>query len=140
MRTVMIVDDAGFTRTFLRNIIESIGMVVVEAKSGEEAIALFRHYVPDLIMMDISMPGMDGLTTAKKIMEIKTDAEIIVCSARGQRDTVFRAISSGVRDYIIKPLQRERVELAVQKILTKDVGWELAAVNRVEAYRQAKRN
>ncbi|MET3288400.1 response regulator [Brevibacillus fluminis] len=120
MKTVMIVDDAGFTRSILRTIIESLGFTVVtEAKSGEEAIMLYRMYRPDLITMDISMPGMDGLAALEKIMEIDQQAKVIICTARGQKDLIVRAISVGAIDYVVKPLQRDRLELSIQKIATR---------------------
>lgn len=121
MKRVMIVDDAAFTRMMLRNIFESLGLkVVVEAANGEEAIKQFKMYRPDLVTMDISMPNMDGLTAVKKIIEIDQRANIVVCSATGQRDIVIKAIAAGAKDYIMKPLHKDRVEISVRQLLSLD--------------------
>lgn len=118
MKSIMIVDDTAFTRLVLRNIFESLGIhVVAEADSGEEAVRNYSLYKPSLVMMDITMPGMNGLTASRKIMDLDKDAKIIICSAVSRPDTVMKAIQAGARDFIAKPLQFERIEWAVQHVL-----------------------
>ncbi|NTU30505.1 response regulator [Brevibacillus sp. HB1.1] len=118
MNSILIVDDTAFTRHVLRNIFESLGLhVIAEADSGEEAVRNYCLYKPSLVTMDITMPGMNGLTASRKIMELDKDAKIIICSAVSRHDTVINAIQAGARDFIAKPLQLERIEWAVQKVL-----------------------
>ncbi|UED74546.1 response regulator [Brevibacillus sp. DP1.3A] len=118
MNSILIVDDTAFTRHVLRSIFESLGLhVVAEAASGEEAVRNYCLYKPSLVTMDITMPGMNGLTASRKIMELDKDAKIIICSAVSRHDTVIKAIQAGARDFIAKPLQLERIEWAVQKVL-----------------------
>ncbi|MFS0554909.1 response regulator [Brevibacillus sp. 179-C9.3 HS] len=118
MNSILIVDDTAFTRHVLRNMFESIGLhVVAEADSGEAAVRNYCLYKPSLVIMDITMPGMNGLTASRKIMELDKDAKIIICSAVARRDTVIKAIQAGARDFIAKPLQLERIEWAVQHVL-----------------------
>ncbi|KMZ42998.1 MULTISPECIES: response regulator [Bacillales] len=118
MNTILIVDDTAFTRLVLRNMFEKLGMVVVaEADSGEEAVRNYCLYRPSLVMMDITMPGMNGLVASRKIIELDKNAKIIICSAVARRDTVIKAIQAGARDFIAKPLQFERIEWAVQHLL-----------------------
>ncbi|MFF0830037.1 response regulator [Brevibacillus sp. NPDC003359] len=121
MNSILIVDDTAFTRLVLRNMFEKLGIeVVAEADSGEEAVRSYCLYRPSLVMMDITMPGMNGLAASRKIMELDKDAKIIICSAVARRDTVIKAIQAGARDFIAKPLQFERIEWAVQHLLEAD--------------------
>lgn len=118
MSSIMIVDDTAFTRAMLRNILESLGLeVTVEADSGEDAVHKYGLYWPELVFMDISMPGMNGIRASHKIMDMDKDAKIIICSAVVRRDTVIKAIQAGARDFIAKPLQLDRVEWAVRNAL-----------------------
>ncbi len=118
MNSIMIVDVAAFTRLTMRSVFESMGVkVIAEADSVEEAVKNYRLYRPDLVLIDISMTGMDGLRASRKILEVDQDAKIIMCSALAYRDTVIQAIHSGAKDFIAKPLQKERIELAIQKVL-----------------------
>ncbi|MBY0083764.1 response regulator [Brevibacillus sp. M2.1A] len=121
MNSILIVDDTAFTRLVLRNMFEKLGVeVVAEADSGEEAVRNYCLYRPSLVMMDITMPGMNGLVASRKIMELDKNAKIIICSAVTRRDTVIKAIQAGARDFIAKPLQFERIEWAVQHLLKTD--------------------
>ena len=121
MNSILIVDDTAFTRLVLRNMFEKLGIeVVAEADSGEEAVRNYCLYRPSLVIMDITMPGMNGLAASRKIIELDKDAKIIICSAVARRDTVIKAIQAGARDFIAKPLQFERIEWAVQHLLETD--------------------
>lgn len=121
MNSILIVDDTAFTRLVLRNMFEKLGIeVVAEADSGEEAVRNYCLYRPSLVMMDITMPGMNGLVASRKIIELDKNAKIIICSAVARRDTVIKAIQAGARDFIAKPLQFERIEWAVQHLLETD--------------------
>jgi two-component system chemotaxis response regulator CheY len=115
---VLIVDDLAFIKIVLRDILEKSGFRVVgEASNGEEAIAMYQDKRPDVVLMDITMPGMDGLTALKKIRELDGQARVIICSALGQQRLIVQAIQLGARDFIVKPFQPQRVVSALKKAL-----------------------
>ncbi len=115
---VMIVDDLAFIKIVLRDILEKAGFRVVgEASNGEEAIRVYLDKRPDVVLMDITMPGMDGLTALKKIREHDPAARIIICSALGQQRLIVQAIQLGAKDFIVKPFQPQRIISALKKAL-----------------------
>jgi two-component system, chemotaxis family, chemotaxis protein CheY len=115
---VLIVDDLAFIKIVLRDIIEKAGFRVVgEASNGEQAIAMYQDTRPDVVLMDITMPGMDGITALKKIREIDAAARVIICSALGQQQLIVQAIQLGAKDFIVKPFQPQRVVSALKKAL-----------------------
>jgi two-component system chemotaxis response regulator CheY len=115
---ILIVDDLAFIKFVLRDILEKAGFRVVgEASSGDEAIGLYQEKRPDVVLMDITMPGMDGLTALKRIREIDPAARVIICSALGQQRLIVQAIQLGARDFIVKPFQPQRVVSALKKAL-----------------------
>jgi two-component system chemotaxis response regulator CheY len=115
---VLIVDDLAFIKIVLRDIIEKAGFRVVgEASNGEQAITMYQDTRPDVVLMDITMPGMDGLTALKKIREIDEAARVIICSALGQQQLMVQAIQLGAKDFIVKPFQPQRVVSALKKAL-----------------------
>jgi two-component system chemotaxis response regulator CheY len=73
--------------------------------------------VPDLVIMDITMPEVDGIQAVKEIRKLNSDSQIIMCSAMGQQAMVIESIQAGARDFIVKPFQAERVIEAVKKVL-----------------------
>ena len=115
---VLIVDDLAFIKIVLRDILEKSGFRVVgEASNGEQAISMYQDTRPDAVLMDITMPGMDGLTALKQIREIDPAARIIICSALGQQRLIVQAIQLGAKDFIVKPFQPQRVVSALKKAL-----------------------
>jgi two-component system, chemotaxis family, chemotaxis protein CheY len=115
---ILIVDDLAFIKIVLRDIIEKAGFRVVgEASNGEEAISLYQDTRPDVVLMDITMPGMDGLTAMRKILELDAAARVIICSSVGQQQLMVQAIQLGARDFIVKPFQPQRVVSALKKTL-----------------------
>ncbi|MGM0437876.1 MAG: response regulator [Bacillota bacterium] len=116
--SILIVDDAAFMRINLKNILEKAGYEVVgQAENGKEAIQKYKDLEPDLVTMDITMPEMDGIEAVKKIREINSDANIIMCSAMGQQSMVVEAIEAGAKDFIVKPFDDDRVIEAVEKAI-----------------------
>lgn len=116
MAKILLVDDAAFMRMNLKNILEKENhKIIAEAENGREAIEKFRDKNPDLTILDITMPEMDGLEALKKIKNIDHDARIIMCSAMGQQNMVIEAIESGARDFVVKPFKPKRVLEAINK-------------------------
>jgi two-component system, chemotaxis family, chemotaxis protein CheY len=117
-KKVLIVDDAAFMRMMVKDILLKNGFEVVgEAENGEIAVAEFKSLSPDLVIMDITMPEMDGITAVKEIKKLDQAAKVIMCSAMGQQAMVIEAIQAGAKDFIVKPFQADRVLDAVNKIL-----------------------
>ncbi len=115
---VLIVDDLTFIKIVLRDILEKSGFHVVgEASNGKQALAMYQERHPDVVLMDITMPDMDGLTALKKIREIDPAAKVIICSALGQQRLIVQAIQLGAKDFIVKPFQPPRVVSALKKAL-----------------------
>jgi two-component system, chemotaxis family, chemotaxis protein CheY len=111
---VMVVDDTAFMRMVMRSIVEELGHeVVAEAANGAEAVNLYHSVRPDLVTMDITMPEMDGVSAVRKIKTMDSSARIVMCSAMGQRDMVLDAIRCGASDFVVKPIQKERVLEAI---------------------------
>lgn len=115
--TILLVDDAAFMRMMLKDILTKNGFNVIgEAENGAEALEKYRELKPSLVMMDITMPEVDGIQATKAIKGEFPDALIIMCSAMGQQSMVIESIQAGARDFIVKPFQAERVVEAVNKI------------------------
>ncbi len=120
-KTVLVVDDIEFVRKTLSEILtQAHYQVVGEAAEGNEAVNLFLKLRPDVITMDVVMPGMGGIEAAKKILKIEKNAKIVIISAMGQEHLVMEAINLGVRDYIIKPFSAQDVVKAVERALMSD--------------------
>jgi len=118
MANILIVDDAAFMRMMIKDILVKNGYTVVgEAENGAKAVEKFKELEPDLVIMDITMPEMDGIQAVKQIREVKSDAKIIMCSAMGQQAMVIESIQAGARDFIVKPFQADRVLEAVKKVI-----------------------
>ena len=117
-QTILIADDAVFMRTMLRQIIEDMDWSVVgEAADGREAIAQYRKLQPDLVLLDITMPTLDGNEALKNILAEDPRAQVVMITALGQKDQVLEAIKTGARDFIIKPFDQDRVTETLQGIL-----------------------
>ena len=117
-KKVLIVDDAAFMRMMLKDILTKNDYNVVgEAENGAKAVEKYNELQPDLVLMDITMPEMDGIQALKAIREKDPKAVVIMCSAMGQQAMVIEAIQSGAKDFIVKPFQADRVLEAVKKVL-----------------------
>ncbi len=106
-------------RNMLKDILTKDGHEVIgEAGTGEEAIAKYLELEPEVVTMDIVMPGIDGLEAVKAIMEADSNAKVIMCSALGQQQMVIDALQAGAKDYIVKPFQPLIVSETVKKVLS----------------------
>jgi two-component system chemotaxis response regulator CheY len=117
-KNILICDDAAFMRMMIKDILTKNGYNIVgEAENGAKAVEKYAELKPDLVLMDITMPEMDGIEALKKIKAADANASIIMCSAMGQQAMVIESIQSGAKDFIVKPFQADRVLEAVQKKL-----------------------
>jgi len=115
---ILIADDLTFIKMVLRDLVEKAGFHVVgEASDGEEAVRLYEEKRPDLVLLDITMPKMDGLAALRRIMELDPAAKVIMCSALGQQQLMVQAVQLGAKDFIVKPFRPERVLQSIKKTL-----------------------
>ena len=117
-KNILICDDAAFMRMMIKDILTKNGYNVAgEAENGAKAVEKYNELKPDLVLMDITMPEMDGIQALKKIKETDSSALIIMCSAMGQQAMVIESIQAGAKDFIVKPFQADRVIEAVKKVV-----------------------
>jgi two-component system chemotaxis response regulator CheY len=117
MLKVLIVDDSMIIRKKISKSVESLGhAVVATAQNGNEAIAMYQEFQPDLVTMDITMPDMDGITAVSKIMAIDVDAKIIMVTSHGQEDMVIKSIQEGAVGYILKPITTEKLAQSIGEV------------------------
>ena len=115
MSKILIADDSSFMRNVLKDILSKEGHTLIEAENGKEALAKFDAEKPNLVLLDIIMPEMDGIEVLKKI---GATAKVVVISAVGQEKMVEEAKKLGALDYIVKPFENAQVLEAVKKALT----------------------
>ncbi len=117
-KRVLIVDDAAFMRMMIKDILTKNGYEVAgEADNGLKAVEKYKELAPDLVLMDITMPEMNGIDAVKSIKAMDAGAKIVMCSAMGQQAMVIESIQAGARDFIVKPFQADRVLEAVRKVV-----------------------
>lgn len=117
MASVLVVDDASFMRKRMKDILVNGGHEVVgEAENGKEAIGLFMQLKPDLVVLDITMPELDGKGALKQIMKINPNAKAIMCSALGSEQVVAECIKEGAKSYIVKPYGPDKVLDTITKV------------------------
>ena len=117
MAKVLVVDDAQFMRMRAVKLLTQNGYECIEAENGIEAVNKYKKEKPDAVMLDITMPDMDGLEALRQLMKIDSNAKVTMVTAMGQQSIVMEAIKSGARDFVVKPFDPNRVLAAVQKML-----------------------
>ncbi len=116
MATILVVDDAAFMRMRMSKILSEAGYEVVQAENGLEAVEKYKAHKPDAVLMDITMPEMDGLTALKEIKAHDANARVAMVTALGQQQIVLEAVKSGAKDFLVKPCEGDRVLAAVSKL------------------------
>jgi two-component system, chemotaxis family, chemotaxis protein CheY len=117
MAKILVVDDAAFMRMRCTKLLKDNGYETIEAGNGIEAVKQYQEQKPDGVLMDITMPDMDGIETLKKLMQIDSRAKIAMVTAMGQQSLVIEALKSGAKDFVVKPFDAVRVLAAVKKIM-----------------------
>lgn len=108
--TVVIVDDSKLSRKVLREMLEEEGYAVIsEATDGEEGIAAYLQFKPDIVTMDITMPNMNGMESLKEILYMDKHAKVVMISAAGQQKKIIEALKIGAQRFITKPFEKEDV-------------------------------
>jgi two-component system nitrogen regulation response regulator NtrX len=124
---ILVIDDEGAIRDSLRMILEYEDYQFVGAASGQEGLAIVQRERPDLVMLDIKMPGMDGMEVLRKLHALDETLPVVMISGHGTTATAVDAIRSGATDFLDKPLSSERVIVTLSNALTQS---ELRSENR----------
>jgi two-component system, chemotaxis family, chemotaxis protein CheY len=111
MAKILIAEDSQFMRGVLADILKELGHQFIEAENGTQALEMITKENPDLVLLDIIMPGEDGIKVLQKVGET---SKIVVISAVGQEKMVDQAKSLGAKDYIIKPFENEKVKQIIK--------------------------
>ncbi len=118
MYKILVVDDAGFMRKMVQTHLTAAGYTdFVEAEDGVKAVEQYQAVKPDLVIMDITMPNMDGIQALGEIKKLDPAAKVVMCSAMGQEQMVMDAIKLGAMDFIVKPFKQDRIVQTVSKLL-----------------------
>ena len=117
--TILVIDDELHIRTILTYMLEQEGFEVVQATGGEEALAILDDYLPDLILLDIMMPDMDGFSVLSRIRDqFRThNLPVILLTARGETQQKVRGLEAGANDYLVKPFVPDELMLRVRNML-----------------------
>lgn len=115
--TVMIVDDHEMVRKGAKGYLEAQPeiAVVAEAESGEEAVRLAREYIPDVVLMDLVMPGMDGVEATRKVKDISPRTQIIILTSFHEDEHIFPALQAGAISYLLKDVKARELVEAIQR-------------------------
>lgn len=119
MGTVMIVDDSAFMRQHCVALVRGLGYDTVEACDGREAVQLYQRTKPETVLMDITMPHMDGLEALREILALDPDASVVMVTAVDQQASTLQALNVGARAFVVKPYEAENIKATLQKLATK---------------------
>ncbi|RKQ37572.1 response regulator [Oceanobacillus halophilus] len=118
MAKILVVDDAKFMRMTLGEMLQKANHEIVgEAINGEEAVSKYIELSPDIVTMDITMPGVNGIEATREIIKHNQKANIIICSAMGQQKVINEAIEAGAKDYLIKPFDENQVIETMNRLI-----------------------
>jgi two-component system, chemotaxis family, chemotaxis protein CheY len=120
MPTAVIIDDSPLIRAQLRQILTRMGCTVLaEGASGDDVRALYERHTPDLVTLDIVMPGKDGVTAAIELLKDFPDAKVVMCTSLSSRDKILACQKGGVKHYLLKPFDPARAEMIFSHVLGK---------------------
>ncbi len=119
MRQVLVVDDEPHIRTVLRGYLEAEGFAVSEAADGEAAIRQVRQHAPDLMLLDVMLPGIDGLEVLRRV-RTQSDVYVILVTARSEEVDKLVGLGVGADDYVTKPFSPREVAARVKAVLRRD--------------------
>jgi len=121
--SVLLIDDEEIILDTLGNDLKDNGYNVFTCNSGETGIDLFKQHSPDLVLVDLLMPGIGGIDVAKAVIEFKPDVKVIVLTGYGTLDSAIEALRLGVSDFLIKPCDRKVLSRKISKHLEDDNSW-----------------
>lgn len=117
MKKILVVDDIAFSRLSVKTLLEKSGFQVVgESKNGTTAIEMYKKLKPEIVAIDMTMPGMDGIETLNEIIKFDSKAKIIMLSSIGQETKIKKAVILGAKDFIVKPFMDDYLVKAVANL------------------------
>jgi two-component system chemotaxis response regulator CheY len=116
MALILVVDDADFMRARTAKLLADAGHRVIQAGNGRAAIEQYERHRPDLVLMDIVMPELDGLAALRELRALDPEARVAMVSALSQQAIVVEAVRAGARDFLVKPCSSERLLDAVARL------------------------
>lgn len=117
MATILVVDDSAFMRMRCVATVKELGHETIEAGDGQEAIDVYKDQKPQAVLLDITMPNVDGLTALREILALDPDARVAMVTAMGQQGMVMEAIKAGAKDFVVKPFDPDRIKAALDKLV-----------------------
>jgi DNA-binding NarL/FixJ family response regulator len=135
---VLIADDHPIFRDGMRSLLESVpGFEVIgEASTGEEAVRLAAELAPDVVLMDIGMPAMNGIEATRALLDVCPPARVVVLTMYEETESVFAALRAGARGYLLKDAQSEDITRAIQAVARGDAIFGPAVAERLTAFFQ----
>jgi two-component system chemotaxis response regulator CheY len=104
MKTVLIADDSSFMRNWLKELLDDKNyFVIAEAENGVQAVEKYKVFLPDILILDITMPLLNGIEALKQLVRFDSKANIVMCSSLGQQPFIIEATKIGAKDFIVKP-------------------------------------
>lgn len=118
--SILIVDDLAFVRMMIKDILMKHGFTeCYEAANGVEALKKYNEIKPTIVLLDITMPILNGIETLQRLMLVDPHAKVVMCSALGQQKLIVSAIRLGAKDFIVKPFKEDRLISAIKKAIEK---------------------
>ncbi|PKN83520.1 MAG: two-component system response regulator [Chloroflexi bacterium HGW-Chloroflexi-8] len=117
MKKILVSDKASFTRVKMAKLLSDEGFDVIQAESGQKAVELYQSFLPDVILMDLFSQKEEDFTSIKKITEIDPQANVIMLSSIGQEPDLINAITTGAKDFIVKPINKNSLFFKIQNLL-----------------------
>lgn len=115
----LVADDSAFARRNIATVVEKAGgNIVGEAANGQEAVDLYAKLRPDLVVMDITMPKLDGVEALRRIMDHDRNAKVVIVSAIGHKEMVWKAICLGAKSFVTKPYSPDYAQLIIHDVVT----------------------
>lgn len=119
----LVADDSSFARKNMAQVVERLGgSVVAEATNGEEAVDLYFQVHPDLVLLDITMPVLDGVDTLRRIVEKDKDAKVIIVSSVGHKEMVWKALCLGAKSFVTKPYSADYAGMLIKSVVDEEPG------------------
>jgi two-component system chemotaxis response regulator CheY len=116
MAKILVVDDSEFMRIRIARMLTTEGHHILEAEDGSKAVETYKAAKPDVVLMDITMPRLDGLCALREIRAFDEKAKVVMLTALGQESIVLEAVKAGAKDFIVKPFEQPRVLSTINKL------------------------
>lgn len=116
MAIVLVVDDSEFMRRRCISLLEELGHETVQASDGLQAVQRYKLLRPNVVLMDITMPNVDGLTALRQIMAIDPSANVAMVTAIDQQGVVIEAMKAGAKAIVVKPYEPDKIKAAIEKL------------------------